>query len=1442
MTIDPVPLVRHFSMVPTSETDSDEQEIRSIWSGRKRTGWNELEKEHRCVILAEAGAGKTHEMERRAKHLAGQGKAAFFIRIEDIKDDFESAFEVGNADALADWMNSGEDAWFFLDSVDEARLGDPRTFEKAIKHFAKQIDRASHRARVFISSRPYAWRARSDRNLIELQLPFKEPVRERPSEHEGRVRRNDPGESSEQGSALRVYMLEPLDEDDIRKFAEHRDTPEVDRLIIELQRTYLKAIAGRPFDLDDILSKWKADQTLDGRYELLKHNIDRHLKEINPDRNQRQPLNQEKAKRGARLLAAAVMLTGEPGIRVPDSTQSKGGIDAATVLGDWEPAEIQALLERAIFNDALYGLVRFRHREVRELLAAEWFYQTLNEGRSRNETEALFFCEQYGHSVIRPRVRPALPWLILFDPEMRRKALKISPEIAVEGGDAARLPLSERQGILRNIVQRIADDAEEPSARDNSAIARIAHLDLTDDALGLIKEHRDNDEAIFFLGRLAWQGAMTACVPVLYEIAGDPSRGVFARIAAARAVMTCGARHQRIQLWEQLIASHEALPRRLLADVLACADPGMNSVKLLLASLDKLEAHNPYEATGLGHSLHGFIDRLPIGNHKCTTEPLAALAGGMNEYLSQEPHIKQLECHLSQEFAWLLGPVSHAVERLVSARSPAALSPDACEILLKVPIARRGAVRDFYEHEDRLDELVPAWPELNDALFWRSVEEARDRRLAEASGRLDEVWQVQWIGHYWNFGVGRFGDVLGFIGQRDCQDDKLVALSLAHRLFMEADKPDCLLNKLEEAVEGCPALAERLNAILNPCKSQSVLEFEEREARRTEKRTKEAERRILERAEWVKHLKANPDVVRCPPGLKPGKFSNDQYCLLVQIERAGPCTSLADGADWKSLIPEFGKDVARAYREAAVEHWRHFTPGLRSEGHDKNEISYSLNFAMAGLQIEATEADNFGADLSEKEVRHALRYIVWEMNGFPGWLEQLHRTHPDLVLDAVMNELSWELARADPKQPVHYILHDLFHYAPWIHEFLAPSISAWMGSNEILNHEALPYSIDILLNGVVDGETVSKLAQSKIASGVATEQGALWYALWIGVDAEHGIPATEKWLSGLPKGEASRAAQLLIVRLMGTRRSPSAGHGCREFRNVIDLKDLYLLMHRHIRVQDDISRAGTGVYSPGLRDDAQDARSAIFNLLCEIPGKQTYVALDDLAADHPNSSHRIHLKKLAYRRAEMDADLEPWSARQVWEHDRHETMTPATHRQLFDLAVGRLNYLKDWVESGGDSPYKTWQRAADESEMRNLVAGWLNGHSSGRYTIAQEPELANKQKSDIWVQSPKVSPVPVELKVLDRGWSGPKLCERLRNQLVGDYLREETAGCGVFLLIWQGKSPQRSWMVNGRSVALSELCAGLEEFWESVSPEFPDVDAVAVILVDLTVRDAISAG
>ena len=53
------------------------------------SSWEDIDNEYRSVILAEAGAGKTWEMRARAKYVGTKGDYAFFIRIEDIENDFE---------------------------------------------------------------------------------------------------------------------------------------------------------------------------------------------------------------------------------------------------------------------------------------------------------------------------------------------------------------------------------------------------------------------------------------------------------------------------------------------------------------------------------------------------------------------------------------------------------------------------------------------------------------------------------------------------------------------------------------------------------------------------------------------------------------------------------------------------------------------------------------------------------------------------------------------------------------------------------------------------------------------------------------------------------------------------------------------------------------------------------------------------------------------------------------------------------------------------------------------------------------------------------------------------------------------------------------------------------------------------------------------------------
>jgi hypothetical protein len=616
-----IPLVRRFQEI-TKDTVADEADSYRLLAGlSKQNDWAQLNKRYRTVVLADAGAGKTFEMQRQAQHLHDQGLKAFFIRVEDIDANFAGSFEIGTSHQFSQWLQGQEEAWFFLDSVDEARLDAPETFEKAITQFGLAIHDAMHRAHICISSRPYAWRPNLDRQVLERLLPHDKTGSTESNIYPSSVAAIQKINRSARGNleisdvqALSVYWLCPLNSHDVHIYANHRGVSDIHDMLDAIERQDLWSMAERPFDLKELLDFWKTHKSFSSRLEILRSGIISRLKEIHPDREERQPLILDKALEGARQLAAAVVLTGQPGIQVPEAQHNKIGLDATAVLKDWSLTDIKALLSRGLFNDAIYGAVRIRHREVRDLLAAEWFHNMLKDGAPRHQIEALIFTEQYGAHVIRPRLRPILPWLILFDDAIRDKALALSPEVAVEGGDIAMLSLIERRQILHGMVDQIVKQEDDRNGRHNSAIARIASADLESDAKKLIAKHTNNDDAIFFLGRFVWQGKLVACLPLLEAIACNSKRGIYARIASTRAVATVGTETQRNDLWRTLIGLDEPFQQRLLDELIDTAKPDLAAVDLLIKTLSVLEPHKKYDATGLSQSLHEFIDRFEISN------------------------------------------------------------------------------------------------------------------------------------------------------------------------------------------------------------------------------------------------------------------------------------------------------------------------------------------------------------------------------------------------------------------------------------------------------------------------------------------------------------------------------------------------------------------------------------------------------------------------------------------------------------------------------------------------------------------------------------------------------------------------------------------------------------------------------------------------------------
>jgi hypothetical protein len=445
MTEKIVELIRRFSpMSPHSK----EWDFLRPGSGRPQR-WHEIEDQFRVLIIADPGAGKTFEAQTRARRIKSRGRHAFFIRIEKIDATFDQSFEVGTAAEFAAWLASTDEAWFFLDSVDEAQLETPRALEDAVRIFGAKIYAALDRARIFISSREDAWRALPDQTLIEQHLPYGEPT----------LDRVDDNTSHESDPTLKLYRLVGLLENEIALFAGHYGVSDVADFVDAVKRANLLTLAERPFDLKALIGVWIADHRLGSRFEVLQRMI---ALQIEP-RSAVTTLvrhNAAKMRDGARILAGAVTMTGKTVVGLPTGVHTADRIDPRTLLTGWTDAEINTLLRTGLFDDVVYNSVRFRHREIREMLSAEWANDLLNQPGARARVEDLFFRESYGEEIIVPRTRPILAWLILLDEAVRGKALALAPEIASEGGDPSRLPLTIRQGMLRDIVDRIATGKE----------------------------------------------------------------------------------------------------------------------------------------------------------------------------------------------------------------------------------------------------------------------------------------------------------------------------------------------------------------------------------------------------------------------------------------------------------------------------------------------------------------------------------------------------------------------------------------------------------------------------------------------------------------------------------------------------------------------------------------------------------------------------------------------------------------------------------------------------------------------------------------------------------------------------------------------------------------------------------------------------------------------
>lgn len=1388
-------------------------------------GWEDLLEAPRVVLLAEAGSGKSWEMEAQVRKLKNSGKTAFFLPLEAIaREDLTASLTAGEEREFFSWLQKTPDpGWFFLDSVDELKLNQQK-FETALKRFAKALDGCLARAYVTISSRPSDWGASTDLAKLSRWLPFGEPTTKIFDQNEAfldplRQRTEHVAQDTKQKDRAtpKVAALLPLSRGQIEAFSSAKASPASKKdFIAELSRQNAWDLVRRPLDLSELLNFWQVHHRLGTRRDQLETNIATKLSD-DPDRLDTGVLSEQQARRGAERLALALALTRKRTISIPDRSAGnrnvEDALDPATVLPDWTHEQRASLLRRALFDPATYERVRFHHRSVQEYLAAcRLRYLRDDKGMSISALFRLLLAERYGTRVVIPSMAPIGAWCALWSSDVRREIMHRQPELLIEQGDPGSLLLEDRIALIRAFVNAYSDGKRRGMDLELDAVRRLGHPELTELVNDLWEQGPTNDDVINLLLKLIWQGPLPGCAKIAKEAAFAHTQEPYTRILGIWALAAIGDRADLREIAKSLLDQDDLWPDRIVT----AAVPELFPHSLTLEELFTLIERTPQpesSISGFRYAARGIALEIDLHTHVAI-----ALRDRLRQLIWDHRGSNLDWYDLKSSYSYLTPALAVLCARQLDAMPRQAGLSEIMEAAI-VALRFRSGEYSVEKYFEKLRTLIAGNPLLRRLAFWLDL----DLLAFIESGRSDIS---MWIELSSDLAVASISEqdlswLIEDLANPAIAKRRGVALEALGQLWLSNDCQTDQLERMRLAVSDEPVLQDRLEKIAHPRQPNPKIQQIERERDRRRKEHEDREReRIQKWQDWRENLCTDPDTA----------FSGEREAVSIANlhywlkERSGSMTSRNC---WiASAVSEaFGDAVLLAARDALMRHWRKGSPELWSQrpNNERNTYLYTWLYGLTGLYAEA-ETPGWSAALSDQEAETAAAYATVEINELPDWLTDLLGTHPRAIDLVLGKELSAQLDMADEEQFIPLLQH-IAHGPFGLKRLLAPRIlaglQAWpliMADEERADRSShtLNQAMEILAE-VLEGEDrerVVTLCQERVRTDPSERLSFTWLRGLFRFDGTLGTDLLEWVIDETP--EAARDAKAvdlfdslfhrLGANLFGSVDSPDRPQ---------TLKRLLHACYRHVAPNQDPVREG--VFTPTKRDNAAETRSDLLGLLRQSSGPEAHRAILELADDPYLGNMRERLLLFAREQAGRDAEPPSFSIDELRALESRLEAPPRDKDSLFDLMMSRLDDLQHDIAHHDFTDRRILQGINEEADMQRTLARRILDASRGSYSIVREDEVADLKKPDIRLTTNDgAHRAAIEIKIADNDWSVRDLERALETQLVGQYLRHESTRAGCLLLTYSGRKTYWQDPHSGARLDFESLCDSLRDRARSI--------------------------
>ena len=1006
-----IPVERSFAQ-PTAEHLRDLEHRTWIDSHYvpQTMGWSDILPRKRTVVLGEAECGKTHEFMRQVKNLREQGEFAYFLPLEqlhnqEIRDVLSSEDEC----SLTEWLQqTGREAWFFLDAVDELKLREG-SFRFALKKLKREIVEKAEFAHIFVSCRPADWNSHLDSSEFERHFPIQTTRKEVDSSVSAKVVSANSAQkeksvlvSDEQANSVtrdkkpNVLILLPLTPNQAIEFATFYDREIAKGLKEEIEKREVWQLFQTPADIIDGMARIEEVGELGSLQDQISSGIARRLQE-RPGR--KSVLSLDKARSGAERLALALSLMKRQSLAIGNVSSDKKQLDVAHILSDWTVQEQQDFLRRGICNSSSINAVKFHHRTTQEFLAAEHLNMLISKGLPLSAAMHLLFCETFSEKVVIPSMEPVATWLALWNNDVLAEIKKRKPQLLFRQGLPASMTISLRTDVLRHFVSSYQGKYLRGVGVSISDVTRLGHSDLGPVVEELWPTAYEGYDTRELLLKLIWLTPLPSCTQYSLDAALDIDLPTHHRIYACRAVLTAGTDKQKRMLGKTLMNSQ--WPEELVYSTIPELYPCTLNIDEVVALATRTK-EIPNLVGGLGYTLHSLIRSEAVGIEQ-VRQFRAAFTAKIWESRNEDSRVDQ--CHSAYDH--FTDAILAGCARDTELESPEEISDWAWPLAIALHFGEQKQFIIARKDRELISSRLRDELQLREAYFWKSL------YLADEL----EPEREPWLRHVQ---VSHHDSILGQMTEADIpwlfnaledashQERRPVAFYVSMKIWTVIGNNN-IANGVYSRITDLPNLIKEYEKYLNPPPAEhldtSVREHEKWEKKRRKKENK----RLASWEEWRQEIRSDPSLMLTEDRKENTLFNLYQWLNMDERERV-------DGArcNWDANIvrDNFSEKFLRHVKPALADFWRQSAPKLWSEREAGNRNIYLISWLQALMAV-TSEADNsdWAHRLTKDDAKLAARISMLELNGFAAYLPTLENAHPKAVYEVIVEELLSQISQ-----------------------------------------------------------------------------------------------------------------------------------------------------------------------------------------------------------------------------------------------------------------------------------------------------------------------------------------------------------------------------------------------------------------------------------------------